>query len=77
MENTHHPDEPVRSSRIWYSGGGWDVPWYRWLTLGGDENCNRTLCLKLGNGALILALNVPLRQQPCIECVRFEKGAVR
>lgn len=60
------------SRRLFWSGGGWDCPWYKFVILdgirGGDENCNRTIGLKLPGGALFLCLNVPLRQKPCREC---------
>lgn len=63
---------PVRSRRVFWSGGGWDSPWWKPLILvgirGGDENCNRTVGLRLPGGALFLCLNVPLRQEPCAEC---------
>lgn len=65
--------EPIRSRRIFFSGGGWDCPWYKPVILdgihGGDENCNRTIGLKLPGGALFLCLNVPLRQKPCPVCI--------
>jgi len=66
-------DEPVVSRRVFWSGGGWECPWWKPLILvgvrGGDENCNRTIGLRLpGERALFLCLNVPLRQQPCDEC---------
>ena len=65
-------DHPVRSTRVFWSGNGWDSPWWKPLILagirGGDENCNRTVGLRLPGGALFLCLNVPLRQEPCEEC---------
>lgn len=65
-------EEPVVSSRIFWSGGGWDCPWWKPLILagirGGDENCNRTIGLRLPGGALFLCLNIPLRQRKCDEC---------
>ena len=64
-------DEPVRSSRLWFSGG-WDSPWYKPLILagihGGDENCNRTIGFRVPGGAVFLCLNTPLRQKPHPEC---------
>lgn len=65
-------DYPVTSRRVFLSRG-WDSPWWRPLILvgvrGGDENCNRTVGLRLpGERALFLCLNVPLRQRPCDEC---------
>jgi hypothetical protein len=65
-------NEPIISKRIFWSGGGWECPWWKPIILdgirGGDENCNRTIGLKLWNGALFLCLNVPLRQRMCDEC---------
>jgi len=59
------------SSRLFWSSE-WDCPWYKFVILdgirGGDENCNRTIGLKLPGGALFLCLDVPLRQKPCREC---------
>jgi hypothetical protein len=63
--------EEIVSRRIFWSGG-WDSPWWKPIILdgirGGDENCNRTIGLRLPGGALFLCLDVPLRQQPCSEC---------
>lgn len=67
--------EPVRSRRVFYSGGGWLCPWYKPLILigvhGGDENCNRTIGLRVPGGAVFLCLNIPLRQKPHRDCVYF------
>lgn len=68
-------DAPVVSQRLFLSRG-WDSPWWKPLILdgvkGGDENCNRTIGLRLpGERALFLCLNVPLRQQPCDECAEW------
>ena len=47
---------------------------YRWRPLHlrgiwhGDENCNRTIGVRLPGGMLHVCLNVPLRQQPHDEC---------
>jgi len=47
---------------------------FRWRLLyldgihGGDENCNRTIGLRLPGGVLFLCLNIPLRQTPCRDC---------
>lgn len=41
---------------------------------GGDENCNRTIGLRLPGGVLFACLNLPLRQRPCDACLRT--GAV-
>lgn len=64
--------EPVRSSRFfWWGAAGLTR---RWLPLylagwrGGDENCNRTVGVRLPGGVLFACLNVPLRQEPCAEC---------
>lgn len=38
---------------------------------GGDENCNRTIGLRLPLiGTVYLCLNIPLRQRPCGECLK-------
>ncbi|WP_186783703.1 hypothetical protein [Streptomyces sp. CBG33] len=38
---------------------------------GGDENCNRTVGLRLPfAGVVFVCLNVPLRQKPCNDCLR-------
>ncbi|MDI5965772.1 hypothetical protein [Streptantibioticus silvisoli] len=62
---------PTVSSR-WFWSPSWDSAWWRPLILagirGGDENCNRTVGLRLPGGALFLCLNVSLRQEPCDEC---------
>lgn len=74
LEGEDGADEVVRSSRVFLSQG-WDSPWWKPLILagirGGDENCNRTVGLRLPGGALFLCLNVPLRQQPCDECAEL------
>ncbi|MFI0211981.1 hypothetical protein ACH4OV_25335 [Streptomyces diastaticus] len=46
----------------------------RWpLLLGGhDQNCNRTIGLRLPFiGVVFICLNVPLRQKPCNDCLRM------
>lgn len=65
--------EPIVSTRFFWSRG-WDSPWWLPLILvgikGGDENCNRTIGLRLPGGALFICLNVPLRQKPCRNCCK-------
>jgi hypothetical protein len=67
-------DAPTVSQRVFWSKS-WDSSWWKPLILvgffGGDENCNRTIGLRLPGGALFLCLNVPLRQQPCDECAEL------
>lgn len=67
----HELYDEVVSSRFFWSKG-WNSPWWKPLITvgirGGDENCNRTLGLRLPGGALFACLNVPLRQEPCVEC---------
>lgn len=65
-------EEPIRSTRFfWWLASSLS---YRWKLLyldgirGGDENCNRTIGLRLPGGALFLCLNIPLRQAPCSYC---------
>jgi hypothetical protein len=42
---------------------------------GGDENCNRTVGLRLPLvGAAFLCLNIPLRQRPCRACLKEWNG---
>lgn len=66
-----HIDHVV-SRRVFWSKG-WDSPWWHGPLIligvrGGDENCNRTIGLRLPGGALFLCLNMPLRQKPCADC---------
>ncbi|WP_329390147.1 hypothetical protein [Streptomyces sp. NBC_01716] len=62
----------IVSSRVFMSTG-WDSPWWKLLILdgirGGDENCNRTIGVRIPGGALFICLNLPLRQRPCVECL--------
>jgi hypothetical protein len=61
-------DEPVISSRFFWSPGGWKAPWWERFIIGAEENCNRTFGVRLPGGQLFLCLNIPLRQTPCAEC---------
>lgn len=37
---------------------------------GGDENCNRTIGVRLPFAGVVFAcLNIPLRQKPCRDCL--------
>lgn len=64
------------SQRVFRSTS-WDSPWWKPLILdgirGGDENCNRTIGVRVPGGALFLCLNVPLRQRPCTDCLRVAR----
>lgn len=60
--------ESMISKRLfWWSASELTNRW-RPLYRGTDENCNRTLGLRLPGGVLFVCLNVPLRQSPCGEC---------
>ncbi|WP_431959362.1 hypothetical protein [Actinacidiphila sp. bgisy160] len=70
---TPQDDEPapVSSRFFWWTADGLTRRW-RPLYLdgwrGGDENCNRTVGIRLPGGVLFACLNVPLRQEPCDDC---------
>ena len=57
-------DEPHRSTRFfWWSARSLTCRW-RLLYWGTEENCNRTLGVRLPGGVLFVCLNIPLRQAP-------------
>lgn len=62
-----HSDD-CRSTRFfWWRGDSLSFP--RKLSYTGmDENCNRTVGVRLPGGVLFVCLNVPLRQTPYDEC---------
>lgn len=66
-----HIDHVASSRLFWWSVSSLTQPW-KLLYLdgihGGDENCNRTIGLRLPGGVLFLCLNIPLRQKPCANC---------
>lgn len=65
--------EWVTTSRrlFWWQASGLSYRWQPLYLRGfwhGDENCNRTVGVRLPGGMLFVCLNVPLRQQPHDDC---------
>jgi hypothetical protein len=59
---------PIRSTRwFWWNASSLTHRW-RPLYWGSEENCNRTIGLRVPGGVLFLCLTVPLRQTECEEC---------
>jgi hypothetical protein len=57
-------DEPHHSTRFfWWSAHDLTCRW-QLLCWGTEENCNRTLGVRLPGGVLFVCLNIPLRQKP-------------
>ncbi|MEW2498393.1 hypothetical protein AB0942_33405 [Streptomyces nodosus] len=62
----------MRSTRFfWWRAGTLTRSWQPVYT-GDEENCNRTIGLRLPGGVLFMCLNVPLRQRPCDWCRGFQ-----
>ena len=62
-------DAPVRSTRF-FRWPREQIDWYfLWMT-GTDENCNRTLGVRVPfAGAIFVVLNRHIRQEPCGGCL--------
>jgi hypothetical protein len=72
VTDAYAPDPPTVSRRFfWWPASSLT---HRWRPLcvagwrGGDENCNRTIGIRLPGGLLFVCLNMPLRQAPCDDC---------
>ena len=65
--SAHNPDHstcPQPKRYWWYARGEWEWTWWRFVYLGNDEWCNRTIVFRLWR-PLVIALNVPLRTETC------------
>lgn len=70
---SHHDDddEMTISTRFFWRNirdltGRWRLIYMS--RINSDENCNRTVGMRLPGGVLFICLNVPLRQRPCAGC---------
>ncbi|MFB7288996.1 hypothetical protein [Actinacidiphila glaucinigra] len=68
-----HIDNVVSSQFFWWPAstlsGRWQLLYLAGLR-GGDENCNRTIGVRIPGGVVFACLNIPLRQKPCANCLQ-------
>lgn len=62
-----HHDDYHSTRSFWWQADSLSFPW-KPLYAGTDENCNRTVGVRLPGGVLFVCLNIPLRQTPCDAC---------
>jgi len=61
-------DAPVHSTRF-FRWPRRQIDWHFLATTGADENCNRTLGVRVPFvGAVFVVLTRRVRQEPCAEC---------
>lgn len=67
MFHVKHRDG-VRSTRFfWWRATSLSFP-KKLFYAGTEENCNRTVGVRLPGGVFFICLNIPLRQEPCDKC---------
>lgn len=65
-------DEPVHSTRFfWWEASGLTRRFTRLIYRGTEENCNRTLGIRVPGGVLFVLIERHVRQHPCKRCTNM------